>query len=261
MALNAARRHIRRPPLAYCRFREPAVVLLGRVGAASGRRPDRDSRRPGQVVLVGSQDDQGARLSVVVDRLWRAEALAEMIVDAGLQPEIARTEENTPLVRTAVDPRLVPSRATGPAAPSRPCRAMAARPARAAGLDARRRQPGGRSLPARPGSARPGYPFAACLGPDAGRDSANAHRHPRRPARAADQRPTTAIAPGRERGGTSGKRRGVLAMAPHLRARPGVSLRRVARGAKLAVANGADRRRTHDPAAWATQKWSVGTVG
>lgn len=59
---------------------------------------------PGQVVLVGS----GARLSVVVDRPWRATALAEMIVAAGLEPEITRTEENTPLVRTAVDPRLVP---------------------------------------------------------------------------------------------------------------------------------------------------------
>ena len=49
----------------------------------------------------------GRRLSVVVDRLWRAEALAEMITEAGLQPEIARTDENTPLVRTTVDPRLV----------------------------------------------------------------------------------------------------------------------------------------------------------
>jgi hypothetical protein len=58
---------------------------------------------PGQVVLVGS----GARLSVVVEDLWRAQALAEMIVEAGLQPEIARTDENNPLVRTAVDPRLV----------------------------------------------------------------------------------------------------------------------------------------------------------
>ncbi len=58
---------------------------------------------PGQVVLVG----QGARLSVVVDAMWRAEAIAEMIVEAGLQPEIARTDENTPLVRTAVDARLV----------------------------------------------------------------------------------------------------------------------------------------------------------
>jgi hypothetical protein len=57
----------------------------------------------GQVVLVGS----GARLSVVVDRPWRAEALAEMIDDAGLVAEISRTDEDTPLVRTRVDPRLL----------------------------------------------------------------------------------------------------------------------------------------------------------
>jgi hypothetical protein len=63
---------------------------------------------PGQVVLVGTGKEPAARLSVVVDRLWRAEALAEMITEAGLQAEIARTDENTPLVRTAVDPRLVP---------------------------------------------------------------------------------------------------------------------------------------------------------
>ena len=61
---------------------------------------------PGQVVLVGSGAQQAARLSVVVDQLWRAEALAEMIAEVGLTPEIARTDENTPLVRTAVDPRL-----------------------------------------------------------------------------------------------------------------------------------------------------------
>jgi hypothetical protein len=47
-----------------------------------------------------------ARLSVVVDRMWRAQALAEMIAEAGLTPEIARTDENTPLVRTAADARL-----------------------------------------------------------------------------------------------------------------------------------------------------------
>jgi len=63
---------------------------------------------PGQVVVVGGGDEQAARLSVVVDRLWRAEALAEMIAEAGLQPELARTDENTPLVRTAVDVRLMP---------------------------------------------------------------------------------------------------------------------------------------------------------
>ncbi|MDQ2637011.1 MAG: hypothetical protein M3Y83_09065 [Actinomycetota bacterium] len=63
---------------------------------------------PGQVVLVGTGKDQAARLSVVVDAMWRAEGLAEMVVEAGLQPEITRTDEYTPLVRTALDPRLVP---------------------------------------------------------------------------------------------------------------------------------------------------------
>jgi hypothetical protein len=63
---------------------------------------------PGQVVLVGSGAEQAARLSVVVEQLWRAEALAEMIADAGLQAEISRTDENNPLVRTSVDTRLMP---------------------------------------------------------------------------------------------------------------------------------------------------------
>ncbi|MCW2650251.1 MAG: hypothetical protein JWR32_1227 [Mycobacterium sp.] len=57
----------------------------------------------GQVVLVGG----GARLSVVVERGWRAVALAAMIAAAGLEPEIARTDEDTPLVRTSIDARLV----------------------------------------------------------------------------------------------------------------------------------------------------------
>jgi hypothetical protein len=57
---------------------------------------------PGQIVTVGS----GARLSVVVDQLWRAEALGQMIDEAGLTAEITRTDENTPLVRTAVDAKL-----------------------------------------------------------------------------------------------------------------------------------------------------------
>jgi hypothetical protein len=56
----------------------------------------------GQIVQVGG----GARLSVIVDEPWRASALAEMIDEAGLVPEITRTEEDTPLVRTAADPRL-----------------------------------------------------------------------------------------------------------------------------------------------------------
>jgi hypothetical protein len=74
----------------------PAVTDLTGMLAASG-----------QVVLVGSPEVRGARLSVVVDEAWRAEALAEMITEAGLQPEISSTEENTPLVRTGVDARLL----------------------------------------------------------------------------------------------------------------------------------------------------------
>ncbi len=77
----------------------PAVADLSGMLAASG-----------QIVLVAAPaGSQGvaARLSVVVDRPWRATGLAEMIEDAGLQPEIARTDEDTPLVRTGVEPRLV----------------------------------------------------------------------------------------------------------------------------------------------------------
>ena len=176
----AARRHICQAALAYCRLREPAVVLLGRVGAARGRRPDRDPRRtrPGGAGRV--RERIAARLSVVVDRLWRAEALAEMIAEAGLQPEIARTDENTPLVRTAVDPRLVhiaarldPRRGQDRAA------AVAARTPRTAGLDAGGRHARGRPVPAGPGPARPRHAFAARVGDDAGRDSPDADRHQR----------------------------------------------------------------------------------
>ena len=70
----------------------PAVTDLTGVLAAAG-----------QVVTVGT----GARLSVVVESLWRASALAEMITAAGLQAEITTTDEDTPLVRTAVEPALL----------------------------------------------------------------------------------------------------------------------------------------------------------
>lgn len=70
----------------------PAVADLTGVLAAAG-----------QVVMVGG----GARLSVVVEELWRARALAEMMTEAGLDAEITRTEEDNPLVRTTVDVRLV----------------------------------------------------------------------------------------------------------------------------------------------------------
>jgi hypothetical protein len=74
----------------------PAVADLSGVLAASG-----------QIVLVGAPDIQGARLSVVVDQQWRASALAQMIREAGLVPEIGQTDEGSPLVRTAVDSALV----------------------------------------------------------------------------------------------------------------------------------------------------------
>ena len=70
----------------------PAVTDLAGVLAAAG-----------QAVMVG----EGARLSVVVEADWRAAALADMIVAAGLRAEISRTEEDNPLVRTAVDARLL----------------------------------------------------------------------------------------------------------------------------------------------------------
>src|SRR6185437_1927075 len=71
----------------------PAVTDLTGVLAAAG-----------QIVTVGA----GARLSVVVDQAWRAEALGQMIDEAGLRAEITQTDEHTPLVRTDVDPRLRP---------------------------------------------------------------------------------------------------------------------------------------------------------
>ena len=70
----------------------PAVTDLAGVLAAAG-----------QAVMVG----EGARLSVVVEADWRAAALADLIVAAGLRAEISRTEEDNPLVRTAVDARLL----------------------------------------------------------------------------------------------------------------------------------------------------------
>ena len=71
----------------------PAVTDLTGILAAAG-----------QVVTVGG----GARLSVVVGEVWRAVALADMMVAAGLQAELTRTDVDTPLVRTASDPRILP---------------------------------------------------------------------------------------------------------------------------------------------------------
>ncbi|CRK50105.1 conserved hypothetical protein [Rhodococcus sp. RD6.2] len=57
---------------------------------------------PGQIVATADR----ARVSVVVDAQWRADAIAEMIEDAGLVAELTRSDEGSPLVRTASVPEL-----------------------------------------------------------------------------------------------------------------------------------------------------------
>ena len=64
----------------------PAITDLGGLLAATG-----------QVVTSGGR----ARISIVVDAQWRAEAIAELIGQAGLEVEITRSDEGSPLVRTA----------------------------------------------------------------------------------------------------------------------------------------------------------------
>ena len=169
----------------------PAVADLTGVLAAAG-----------QMVLVGG----GARLSVVVDEPWRAAALAEMITRG--RPGSPRSPAPTkthPLVRTAVGPAVVRDRHRMDAGRGQDgAAAVAARAAGAAGLDAGRRQ-----------SRRP---TAICSGldphaPDTHSPLASAlmrvgiaptliGTRGARPA-LANQRPPTAIAPGRERGGTA----------------------------------------------------------
>ncbi|MGA9871787.1 MAG: hypothetical protein WBQ44_11685 [Rhodococcus sp. (in: high G+C Gram-positive bacteria)] len=56
----------------------------------------------GQVVISAA----GARISVVVDREWRADAIAVLIRQCGLVAEVGRSEEDRPLVRTASVPEL-----------------------------------------------------------------------------------------------------------------------------------------------------------
>ncbi|NLE80252.1 MAG: hypothetical protein GX610_11840 [Rhodococcus sp.] len=63
----------------------PAVVDLGGLLAGTG-----------QAVT----SDAGARVSVVVEDGWRAEALAQMIDEAGVPVETTRSDEGRPLVRT-----------------------------------------------------------------------------------------------------------------------------------------------------------------
>ncbi|QNG21089.1 hypothetical protein G4H71_08070 [Rhodococcus triatomae] len=59
---------------------------------------------PGQVVVSGDR----ARISVVVDSVRRAEAVAALIREAGIDAVVARSEEDSPLVRTEALPELKP---------------------------------------------------------------------------------------------------------------------------------------------------------
>lgn len=69
---------------------------------------------PGQCVLSGDPLTGGtARISVVVEDLWRAEAIAELMAQCALPArrigtEISRSEEGRPLVRTEPAQELAP---------------------------------------------------------------------------------------------------------------------------------------------------------
>ena len=135
---------------------------------------------PGQVVLVGFGNDRAARLSVVVDRLWRAEALAEMIARGRTaardrphrREHSAGAHHGGPAAvghRARLDPWGRQDRAA----------AVAARSPRVAGLDAGGGHPRSRPLLAGPGSARPRHARGACVGDDAGGDCPDVDRHQR----------------------------------------------------------------------------------
>ncbi len=128
-----------------------------------------------------------------------------MMTEAGLDAEITRTEEDTPLVRTAVDVRLVgiatdwtrgavktvpPQWLPGP----RELRAWTL----AAGVPEADRY----LLGLDPHAPDTHSPLASAS--DAGGNRTDADRHQGLPAGVANQWPQAAIAPGRERGGTAG---------------------------------------------------------
>jgi hypothetical protein len=184
----------------------------------------------------------GARLSVVVDDVWRASALADMIREAGLVPEITRTDENTPLVRTAIDPLLrgVAAEWTRGAVKTVPPRWLPGpRELRAWTLAAGSPEADRYLLGLDPHAPDTHSPLASALMRVG--DCTDPDRHSRHPAGAANRRPSPAIAPGRERGGPPRQCRGIGLVAQGLAARRAtVSRRPVCAGppigAKLSVA-------------------------
>ncbi len=198
----------------------PAVADLSGVLAASG-----------QIVTVGATGENpvaGARLSVVVDQSWRASALAEMIREAGLVAEISRTDEDTPLVRTAVDPSLstLATEWTRGAVKTVPPRWLPGpRELRAWTLAAGNPEGEHYLLALDPHAPDTHSPLASAL-MRVGIAPTLIGTRGGRPA-LADQRTPQAIAPGRECGGTARRRRGVIAVAASLAGRQGLKLRRL----------------------------------
>ena len=246
--------------LAYCRIVSqlsffsaesvpPAVADLTGVLAAAGQ------------VVIGRRRARGCRWSS--RQLWRAagagrddrrrRAAAPRSPAPRRTPRWCAPPSTSRLV--AIAARLDPWRGQDGAA------AVAAGPAGAAGLDAGGRRPRGRPLSAGSGPARPRHAFAAGVGVDEGGDRTDSDRHQRGPAGVADQRPPTAIAPGRERGGTAGRRRGVVqpGRGSDGLASGGPVCVGPSEGAKLSVAAGGHS--VVRPAIGQRQKWSVSAVG
>ncbi len=155
----------------------------------------------GQIVTVGG----GARLSVVVDQVWRAQALGRMIDEAGLTAEITVTDRERAIgcpERAGVDAGLRPiTPSNGPRGAVKtvpPLWLPGPRELRAWILAAGVPEADRSVLGLDPPGPDTRWPLASAL-MRTGAWRQPAHRHPRSPARAADQRPPSAITPGRGR--------------------------------------------------------------
>lgn len=203
--------------LPYCRICEPAVLLLGRVGAAFGNRPD---RRAGGRWSSGDTQWWGA---AVRGRRRRVESCCAG--GPGRRGGVAGRDQ--PYRRGHAVSAHRCGRASGadrgrvdPWCGEDGAGSLAPRPARVAGMDAGGRRTGVRPLSARFGSARPGHPFTARVRPHADRHRPDSDRYSWRSSGPADQRSSPPISPGRERWGTPIGSRGVVGLAERLRAAP-----------------------------------------
>src|SRR5581483_9312159 len=233
-------------------IREPVVLLLRRVGAARGHRLDGRTSRQRAGCSRRQRGPAVRRRRRPLARRGAGRDDRRRRPRAGDHPHGRRHPARPHPGRRAVSANRrrmdTGSRQDRPAA-------MAAGIPRIAGLGAGRRHPGRGPLSARTGPARTRHSLAARVGSDAGRDRTDFDRHSRHPSGPADQRPSATIAPGRERGGTARRRRGVVAMAPRLGApRERAGLRRHARNAILSMPTG--RTKYCRPTPTGGEKWS-----